>query len=382
MRPSRPVVLLGVLVGILVVGSALLVRNETPAIPLSSQSSHSNGARALLLWLESLGYRVEQLDAEPYAVPEGLAALLVLLPTESFDREAVEQVAEWVEAGGRLVVVASPETRRLLERFDLVVRFAGSRSDEATAVQPVLLHPTVGRVRVEAWDRLEGREGLAPWLAAGDRVVAGSRTYGQGQVVVLTAPYPLSNEGLASAESAALALNLVAGLAPGARIAFDEYHHGVVRASATRSLWRLLLTHYWGWAILYAVAVGYLYLWLRGRRFGPPLTPVAAPRRSVSEYVASLASLYRRAGQRAYVADRLADQLKRELATALGVSARLPDAEFARVVAERRATSPGPLAAVLGRLRGRRLSEADLLATTREADALKAGLLGRPARGA
>jgi len=150
-----------------------------------------------------------------------------------------------------------------------------------------------------------------------------------------------------------------------------------VRGS-TRSLWRLLLDHYWGWALVYAVSLGYLYLWLRGRRFGRPLLPRVAPRRSVGEYVASLASLYRRAGQRAYVADRLADQLKRDLATALGVSPRLPDDEFAQVVAERRAAPPAPLAAVLARLRaGRNLREGDLLATAREADALKTQLLRR-----
>jgi hypothetical protein len=196
-------------------------------------------------------------------------------------------------------------------------------------------------------------------------------------VTVLSTPYPLSNEGLAAADNAALALNLVAGLPPGARIAFDEYHHGFVRGGA-RSLWRLLLEHYWGWALIYAVLVGYLYLLLRGRRFGRPLVPVAAPRRSVGEYVASLATLYRRAGQRGYVADRLADQLKRDLAAALGVSPRLPDDAFAEAVAAQRASAPRPLAAVLTRLRdGRHLSEGDLLATVREADALKERLLRR-----
>jgi hypothetical protein len=78
------------------------------------------------------------------------------------------------------------------------------------------------------------------------------------------------------------------------------------------------------------------------------------------------------------VADRLADQLKRDLAAALGVSPRLPDDAFAEAVAERRASAPGPLAAILARLRaGRHLREGDLLATARAADAVKARLLRR-----
>jgi hypothetical protein len=231
---------------------------------------------------------------------------------------------------------------------------------------------------VDTWEFAEGQEGLAPWLVAGDRVVLGSRPHGQGQVIILTALRPLSNEALREPESAALALNLAGRLPPGARVAFDEYHHGLVRG-ATRSLWQLLLAHYWGWAIIYAVALGYGYLWLRGRRFGPPLVPAAAPRRSVSEYVASLGALYRRAGQRAYVADRLADQLKRDLASGLGLNAWLPDEAFAQAVADRRGTAPGPLVSAFARLRaGGRLTERDLLALVRETDALKARLLRRP----
>jgi hypothetical protein len=275
------------------------------------------------------------------------------------------------------VLATTGSSRALLERFGLRVRFAGDRLAEATAAQPLLVEPPVQRVRVDTWEFVEGQEGLAPWLVAGDRVVLGSRPFGQGQVIMSTALLPLSNEGLADPGNAALALNLVAQLPPGARVAFDEYHHGLVRGTA-RGLWQLLLSSYWGWAILYAAALGYLYLWLCGRRFGPPLVAAAPARRSVSEYVASLGSLYRRAGQRGYVADRLADQLKRQLATGLGLNARLPDEAFAQAVADRRGTSAESLARAFARLRaGGRLTERDLLALVRETDALKAQLLRR-----
>jgi len=377
-RPSPLVLLLVGLVLLLVAATALSARPSSSLPPLSVRSSEPGGARALALWLEALGFQVEELATEPFAVDPALHTLYVLAPTARFDDDAVEAVASWVGGGGHLVVVATGGPRALLERFGLTVRFAGDRAAEATAAQPLLLQPPVERVRVDSWEQIEGADGLAPWLVAGDRVVLGSRPYGAGEVVVLAALRPLSNEGLADTASAALALNLVSRLPPGARVAFDEYHHGFVRG-ATRSLWQLLLANYWGWAIIYAVALGYLYLWLRGRRFGPPLVPAPAARRSVGEYVASLGALYRRAGQRGYVADRLADQLKHELATGLGLNARLPDAAFAQAVADRRATAPDPLANTLARLRaGGRLGERDLLALVREADALKARLLRRP----
>jgi hypothetical protein len=361
----------------LLVVTAAMVRPTTPQPTLSVRSTDATGGRALALWLESLGYSVGELAGEGYTIDGDIGGLFILAPATPFDDDAVDAVVDWVERGGQLVIVTTSGPRRLLDRFDLRLRFAGDRLAEAVPAQPVLLAPPVERVRVDTWEALERQEGLAPWLVAGERVVLGSRPYGEGQVIVLTSERPLSNEGLADPESAALALNLVGRLPPGARVAFDEYHHGFV-SGATRGLWQLLVANYWGWAVIYAVGLCYIYLWLRGRRFGAPLIRAAAPRRSVAEYVESLGALYRRAGQRGYVADRLADQLKRELATGLGLNPRLPDEAFAQAVADRRATPAGPLSAALARLRdGAHLAEGDLLTLVREADALKARLLRR-----
>ncbi|HEY7060504.1 MAG TPA: DUF4350 domain-containing protein [Chloroflexota bacterium] len=365
------------LVAALVMVTALLVRPTTSLDPpLTVRSAEPSGARALLLWLEALGYAVEEIDADPYTVGPEVRTLFILAPVVPFEDDALDTLARWVEQGGRLVLVAGGSGRALLQHFGLHGRFAGDRLPEAVPAQPLLLQPPVERLRVDAWETVESDSGLAPWLVADDRVVLGSHPYGQGEVIVLTALRPLTNEALKEPASADLVLNLVGRMPAGARVAFDEYHHGFVRGRGARGLWELLVAHYWGWGVIYAVALAYLYLWLRGRRFGPPLAAPAGARRSVSEYVASLGALYRRAGQRGYVADRLADQLKHDLATGLGLNARLPDDTFAEAVAERRRTAAAPLRDALTRLRaGGRLAERDLLALVRESDALKARLL-------
>jgi hypothetical protein len=342
---------------------------------LSVRSTQPHGARALWLWLEALGYQVQEIDADPYQVDQSVAVLFILQPTTRFDAAAVDAVASWVDAGGRLVVASDGAPRRLLERFGLTIDFAGARQTDARPVQPLLTHPPLERIKVDSWEQIEAVDGLAPWLAADQRVLLGSHPYGGGTVLVLAATYPLTNAALAAPEHAALVLNLLAGVPAGAPVAFDEYHHGFVRG-ASQNLWSLLLAHPWGWAALYALLLAYLYLWLGGRRFGPPLLEQAAPRRSVSEYVASIATLYRRARQRGYAADRLADQLKRSLADGLGLSPALPDPDFAATVAARRGSDAAPLARLLARLRqGEGLQERDLLALVREADALQARLL-------
>jgi hypothetical protein len=382
MRPSRSQIVFGLLAAALVVTTALIVGPTAASLPeLSVRSVAPNGARALWLWLEALGYRVEEINEDPYGVDPGVAALFIMQPTTGFNSGAIDAVVSWVEQGGQLVVVSDSAPRRLLERFDLAVELGGSRQAEAWPVQPLLGRPPVGRVRVESWERIDASEGLAPWLAADSRVFLGSRPHGSGRVIVLAALGPLSNAGLADPEHAALVLNLVGGLPAGARVAFDEYHHGFVQRG-TQSLWSLLWQHAWGWAILYALALGYLYLILRGRRFGRPLPVPVASRRSLREYVVSLATLYRRARQRAYAADQVAERLKRDLATALGLSPQLADAAFAATVAARRGGDPAELNRVLERLRaGGQLSEGQLLALVREADAVKAGVLGRTSGG-
>jgi hypothetical protein len=379
MRLSPLRLLLGGLVLALILGTVLLAGPAAEDLPeLSVYSNAPTGGRALSLWLQSLGYEVATLEAEPYAVPEGTAALFVLQPSSAFDRAALESLEAWVEDGGQLVIAtAGRGGRRLLESFGLRLDFTGERQAEATAAQPLLTAPAVQRARVDAWEALLSTEGLAPWLAADPHVYAGSRPFGKGRVIALSATYPLSNAGLRGADNAGLVLNLLSALPPGSRLAFDEYHHGFVR-HGTRSLWSLLLENPWGWAALYGVLLGYLYLFWGGRRFGRPLAPLAAPRRTVGEYVASLAALYRRAGQRAYAADRLADQLKQQISTTLGLSPRLSDAAFVQAVGERRQADPAALARVLARLRtGGRLRESELLQVAGEADELARGLLRR-----
>src|SRR5581483_4727311 len=182
MRLSPLRVVLGLLVLALIVGTVLLAGPGSTDLPeLSARSNAPNGARVLRLWLEALGYQVEEIDEEPYGVPDGTAALLVLQPSTDFDPAALDQLQAWVEDGGQLVLVAAGRgSRRLLERFGLSLEFTGERRGDAAVVQPLLLQPPVERVRLEAWDALSGDGRPAPWVAADGRVYVGSFPFGRG----------------------------------------------------------------------------------------------------------------------------------------------------------------------------------------------------------
>ena len=154
MRLTRPTLIFGLLVLALVLATALFVAPDGDDLPaLSVRSNGPNGARALKLWLEALGYDVTELDEAPYQVAAETAALFVLQPSTAFERAEVEAVADWVEGGGRLILMTSWNgAGRLLDRFQLGLRFTGERQREAVPLQPLLRQPAVERAQVISWD--------------------------------------------------------------------------------------------------------------------------------------------------------------------------------------------------------------------------------------
>jgi hypothetical protein len=118
--------------------------------------------------------------------------------------------------------------------------------------------------------------------------------YGAGQIIILSDPFIIANNGISRSDNLQLALNVVAGRA--GPIAFDEYHQG--RAEGRNRL----IAYFAGTPALAMLGqfglIVLVVLWTRGRRFARPLPLPHVDRRSKLEYVASMAELQQRS--RAY----------------------------------------------------------------------------------
>lgn len=168
----------------------------------------------------------------------------------------------------------------------------------------------------------------------GERVpLAAMLRVGEGRVFVLASDYPLSNQGIREEDNGGFAYNL-AQLSEGNRVAFDEAHHGV--AAEGGDLITLLTSNPWGWALLYGVGMVGVYLFWSARRLGPPL-PVRSPdeRRPTSDYVTSVASLFRRARKPGYAAERYLKFFKRTLSRHAELDPYLTDTRFVESLHER-----------------------------------------------
>lgn len=368
-RQWRRLAFLGLLLAGLLVVLLVLPAGPGQLPSLSVYSAAPNGAKALRLWLDELGYPVRTIEGRPYRVPRATDTVLVLAPVQPLERAEVDALERWVrDDGGRLILgVEGFGTDEALDRFGLGLRALPAAVTAARPLDGGRLDPLIGEISFDARQALDLRQsGARALVGDGEHVFVAERVVGTGRVVVLADPGLLSNRALRQEGNARLALSLVGG--PGAgSVVFDELHHGF-GASGPRSLLSLLFERAWGQAALYAALLSFAYLVLCGRRFGAARPLVVTRGRSLSEYVTSLAGLYRAGGKRAFLAEHFRRRLRRELATALGAPGDASDEE---ITARARALGRDPAGALsaVAALGGAAGDEGPLVRAVGEAEA-------------
>lgn len=315
MGSRRDTILAGILIA-LVIGLALLAPGSQGGAADPRPTTFRNGphgTRALYLALEELNIPVDR-RLSAYVDADSLTGPLVLLaPSESPTPAELRALARWIEGGGTLLyaarngdatldtlglalqdlapdslrgwnrgswrgVVAAPHPHRWTEGVQGVpgVRFAFADSSRALRTGPT-----------------------TPLLVApGGQVVAAEVPRGRGRVIVWSDPAPLGNAVLREDPDAAV-LFARAAADVGGTVRFDEYHHGYRGdGSVIAATLRFLRDTRPGHAALQLAAAGLGLLFLLGRRFGSPMAPAPARRRSPLEHVEALAGAYRQAGAR------------------------------------------------------------------------------------
>src|SRR6266404_1451453 len=155
--------------------------------------------------------------------------------------------------------------------------------------------------------------------------------HGKGRIVLLSDPYIVANNGINRADNLQLAINVVAG--SGGLIAFDEFHQG--RASTHNAL----IQYFEGTPVLAICAqlalIGLAIVWSRGTRFARPLPLAQVDRRSSLEFVASMAELQQRARAHDLALENIYTRVRRVLVRRAGLNNNAPRAEIATRVALR-----------------------------------------------
>jgi hypothetical protein len=379
-RLPRRVWLLIAIGGALLAGTILLQllmpASNAETLPRGTTlSAAPRGSLALSQWLEAEGYGVERVREFPFT-GDGLAALFVIVPeVKEISDENAADIAGFVERGGTLILVTDGDdgTDALQRALDLaIVQGRSGTGATATPDGPTLARPPVATIA------LQSPAFARPTMQADPRFLArassengpavATMTRGKGRVHVVTGPYPLSNAGLPEADNLALVQNLLAGLPPGGRIGFDEYHHGYGLGA---NIADLALRSPWGWALFYLAGLTLVALVLGGRRFGRPLPAPPAPPQAPAAYARALGNQWRTHNQRAFAQGHIAERLKHDLAASLSLDPATDDASFLTALSARRPDLATDCAALLAALRTATKSDAAFVALIQRADALR-----------
>ena len=318
---------------------------EPPLPPLTSYSTQPDGAKALWLWLETVGYGVSDDVSQVFRIPEGTTVILMLEPLLTVGEREWDILDAWVEEGGILIIAGERiGTWRTARHYDFRLEFQPQAQPASVWETPLFRSPSMGEsfpwssraywetprddfvihltIRPE-----EDRAGL-PVLVSWQQ--------GNGRVVLSSSAVPFSNEGLKEDVHAALMMNVLTTPAETAQVWFNEWHHGAWQAAqvaAGPGEW--LQQTPLGRSFLYIGLILLVYLLLRGQLFGRPVPPKqAVSRRAPLEYITAIANLSRRAGHRRAVLLDYHDRLKRHLGRRYRLDPTMPDDAFVQALSE------------------------------------------------
>ncbi len=366
-------ILIGALIALAVLSviSVLTAAPPPVTIPLSVRNQDEQGAMALRLWLERSGYEVRELLA--WDELNRLDALFILQPIIDYSPAEMERLRDWVQRGNTLVVAGDPwRVNLLLEAFQ--VRLGSpTLAQVLVPAAPTLLLPPLLPVRINDFSPIETqRTDAIIHLAYQGEPGLISLNEGEGRLWVLSALEPLTNRGLRASGSAELVQNWLAGMPANARIGFDEQVHGLGETATPPGFNDWLFLTPGGWSVLALVSITFIYIAVRGRRFGriEPLPSDRLQRESV-EYVQAMGTLFRRTGQRRDILQHYEQQLRRRLSERYGLDPKLPADDLIRIATTYDATlSSDELRDVFTRLRPANVTEAQLIEAALAVDAL------------
>jgi hypothetical protein len=368
---ERSALPLAIGVVVLVVLGVWLIGGAPIRGPLDPRSHEPAGTSALVALLDDLGadtsIRVERLDRDTDTA---------LLLWDRLDEAETDRLADWVDAGGTLVVTdpgssfAPPGTgfSGLVEADAESIRDAEPVSIDAGSCDvPPFLDQDLESVAVMGGPiRYEVGPGDQSCFGDGDEAFVVVTEVGEGNVVAFGGSGTVINRTLDEEDNAAA----IAGvLAPreGTKVGVLDLGPGR-SAAGDEALLDVLPT--WTKRVLVQLGIAFLvYVLWRLRRLGKPVPEPQPVKVAASELVAATGGLLERSRSPQYAADVLRNDLRRDLTVRLGLPRNLSPDTFAEVVAARTQLDAAQLQAALGP--GPVSDDADLLTVARLIDTVR-----------
>ena len=283
--------------------------------------------------LRKLKFRVTEISEIYPARLERYDALFLQDLNKAPTETEVKDIQDFVNTGGTLIVVGDePVLDGLFNVYGLKLHefpekqeFSRRTADESFFP----LHP-IDVIRARTRFALEPitREVVALY-ATEDGATVGTLRHGNGRVFFIASTYLFSRDGLKYDEGNATFLyNLMSTLPRNARIGLAEKRYYTLETRPPNPFAALVFGTRGGLGAVYICLILFVFLMLRGRRFGKPLNVQDGSRRLSSEYVHAMTVLYQKGNTRSEILRHIRDKFRLDLGNRWRVNPNLDTPTF------------------------------------------------------
>ena len=330
---------------------------------------------ALYRVMQRLKFRVTKINAAQPARLDRLDALFLWRLRRELSDQEIEEIRRFVEDGGTLIVAGNHESlNSLLQHYGLEMHKASNSLETSHRIptDPLFPNRPVDEIYSNTDYAIQSSEGdVAPLYGQGTDYSIVTFHEGDGHAVFMSCPEIFARHGLQDNRNATFLYNLMTTLPNRARVGLAQSHYYAAgSASPANPLTYLLFNTSGGLGVVYTGGIVFLFLILRGRRFGNPIAVEESNRRVSSEYVHAMTALYQKGDTCHSILGQIRDTFRSDLAARWHINPNLETTSFVEEIARRKPIDAEELERLLTELEPRGdISEARLLSLAKQVEA-------------
>ena len=305
---------------------------------LSSCDSPGYGT-VLYQILRKLKFRVAEISAVYPARLDRYDVLFLQALDKAPTEKEVRDIQDFVNTGGTLIVAANNKaldglfSAYGLELQELTDRLVFSQRIPEAPLFPE--HPVDEvRTRTDFVIEVIGREVVVLYGREDDTTIVTLRD-GEGRAYFIASDYLFTRIGLQHGGNATFLYNLMSTLPRKARIGLADRRYYTLETKPPNPFVAFVFRTPGGLGAIYICLTLFLFLVLRGRRFGKPLDAQEKNRRLSAEYVHAMTALYQKGNTRTEVLRHIREKFKADLGARWRVNPNLGTATFLEELALR-----------------------------------------------
>ena len=244
----------------------------------------------------------------------------------------LDAVNNFVVDGGILIVCGGKyeATEKIVTSYNLKLKRTQNnlRNSQRYHDNPFFVNP-VDEISVETnyVVRTENQDVVVLYGSDNAATVLSFR-HGEGRVHLTTSSYMFSWNGMNHAPNATFFYNLMSTLPNRAHIGLAQSTYFTDESKPPNAFVELVFKTPGGLAAVYVCLILYIFLTLRGRRFGKPIDVVESHRRMSTEYIHAMTTLYQKGNTRTDILGHIQHQFRTEIGLRWRVDATLDTSAF------------------------------------------------------